>query len=39
MFGKDGKPMPNLFKEDGLHLTEIGYALWNKVIAPWLKAL
>ena len=38
MFGKDGKPMPDLFKEDGLHLNEKGYVIWAKVVNNWLKA-
>ncbi|YCM42216.1 SGNH/GDSL hydrolase family protein [Verrucomicrobiaceae bacterium 227] len=35
MLGEDGKPMADLFKSDGLHMTEKGYALWNKVVADW----
>ncbi len=35
MLGADGKPMADLFKSDGLHMTEKGYALWNKVVAGW----
>lgn len=35
MLGSDGKPMAELFLSDGLHMTEKGYALWNKVVADW----
>ena len=35
MLGEDGKPMADLFKSDGLHMTEKGYSLWNKVVADW----
>jgi len=36
MMGKDGKPMGDLFKDDGLHLNAKGYALWNKVVKEWI---
>jgi lysophospholipase L1-like esterase len=35
MLGQDGKPMAELFMSDGLHMTEKGYALWNKVVTDW----
>jgi hypothetical protein len=35
--GSDGKPRPELFVGDGLHLTEQGYALWSGLLAPVLK--
>ena len=38
MLGADGKPMAELFKSDGLHMTEKGYVLWNKVVAGWVAA-
>jgi lysophospholipase L1-like esterase len=34
MLGPNGKPRPELFSEDGLHMNERGYALWARVIAP-----
>lgn len=34
MLGPDGKPRPELFVEDGLHLNGEGYALWTRVIQP-----
>jgi lysophospholipase L1-like esterase len=37
MLGRDGKPRPELFVEDGLHMTDAGYAIWNKLVAPHLK--
>ncbi len=33
----DSTPRAELFKKDGLHLNEQGYALWNKILEPWLK--
>jgi lysophospholipase L1-like esterase len=33
----DGTPMPDIFKADRLHMTEAGYAIWQKVIKPYLK--
>ncbi len=32
MLGQDGKPMPDLFIEDGLHLSDKGYAMWTAVV-------
>jgi lysophospholipase L1-like esterase len=37
MLGADGKPRPELYAEDGLHLSEKGYAFWTKAVAPYLK--
>ena len=37
MLGVDGKPRPELFIEDGLHMTPAGYALWKSIVAPYLK--
>lgn len=36
MLGGDGKPREELFISDGLHLSKEGYALWNKIIRPYL---
>lgn len=33
----DGSPMPDIFKADRLHMNEKGYAIWQKVIRPYLK--
>ena len=37
MLGADGKPRPELFVEDMLHLNHKGYALWTAMIKPRLK--
>ena len=37
MLGKDGKPSPELFLKDGLHLNEQGYKIWADAIRPLLK--
>jgi lysophospholipase L1-like esterase len=36
MLGDDGKPRPELFVQDGLHLSEAGYELWTKLLLPHL---
>jgi len=37
MLGSDGKPRPELFRPDGLHMVAKGYELWVSIIAPRLK--
>lgn len=37
MLGADGKPMPDIFIKDNLHMNAKGYAIWQKIIAPYLK--
>ncbi len=39
MLGPDGKPRPELFVEDGLHMSQAGYALWTRLIRPRLESL
>jgi lysophospholipase L1-like esterase len=34
MLGADGKPRPELYVEDGLHMTPAGYAIWRAALAP-----
>src|SRR5438477_5821026 len=34
MLGRDGKPRPELFVEDRLHMNAAGYALWPERIKP-----
>lgn len=36
MMGKDGKPNPELFVEDGLHINVAGYILWTEILRPYL---
>ena len=36
MLLKDGKPMPDIFLKDSLHMNAKGYAIWQKEIAPHL---
>jgi lysophospholipase L1-like esterase len=36
MIGADGKPRPELFAKDGLHLSAKGYQLWNSLVAEHL---
>ncbi|RKR83675.1 GDSL-like lipase/acylhydrolase family protein [Mucilaginibacter gracilis] len=33
MLGADGKPKRELFLDDGLHLSKLGYAVWKTIIA------
>ncbi len=37
MIGPDGRPRPELFVEDGLHMSAAGYELWRKTLAPFLR--
>ncbi|HEY9220414.1 MAG TPA: GDSL-type esterase/lipase family protein [Lutibacter sp.] len=32
-----GKPSEKWFLEDGLHMTDDGYKLWTKILAPYIK--
>ncbi|MEO8403223.1 MAG: GDSL-type esterase/lipase family protein [Chitinophagaceae bacterium] len=36
MLDKDGAPMKDIFLEDNLHMNAKGYAIWQKVIQPYL---
>lgn len=36
MLGEDGKPRKELFKNDGLHMTDEGYVIWAKELEPHL---
>jgi len=36
MIGPDGKPNADLLREDGLHMNEKGYAIWNEMLKPHL---
>jgi lysophospholipase L1-like esterase len=36
MLGSDGKPRPELFVEDGLHMNAEGYRLWSEKLRPLL---
>lgn len=32
MLGSDGKPRPEIFLDDGLHMNDVGYQIWNEVL-------
>jgi lysophospholipase L1-like esterase len=34
MLGANGRPQPELFVDDSLHMTPAGYAIWRKQVAP-----
>ena len=36
MIGADGKPRPELFVDDGLHMTDEGYRVWSDLLRPLL---
>lgn len=36
LLGPGGTPRPELYLEDGLHLSEAGYALWTDIVEPLL---
>lgn len=38
MIGQDGKPRPELFAKDGLHLNNAGYEVWTEVVEKSLLA-
>jgi len=38
MLGADGRPRPELFRADSLHMTPAGYAIWRDAVAPALAA-
>ena len=37
MLGPDGRPLPDIFIEDGLHMNAKGYAIWTAVVRPFLR--
>lgn len=37
MLGPDGRPKPDIFVQDGLHMNEKGYAIWREAVAPHLR--
>ena len=36
MLGPNGEPMPDIFIEDHLHMNAKGYAIWQKILQPYL---
>ena len=39
MLGSDGQPRRELFLDDGLHLNDKGYAVWDAALAPLLQSM
>jgi lysophospholipase L1-like esterase len=37
MLNAEGQPIPQLFTKDSLHMNASGYAVWQKIIEPYLK--
>jgi lysophospholipase L1-like esterase len=37
MLGVDGKPKPDIYVADGLHMNAKGYDIWRAAVAPYLK--
>lgn len=37
MRAADGGPRPELLKEDGLHMNDEGYKIWNEIVGPILR--
>jgi lysophospholipase L1-like esterase len=33
MLGADGRPRPELYRDDKLHMTPAGYTLWRQLLA------
>jgi lysophospholipase L1-like esterase len=38
LLGDDSEPQKLLFRDDGLHMNDKGYALWNKLLLPVITA-
>ncbi len=36
LLGPDGRPRPDLFVDDELHLNDAGYAIWTELVDPYL---
>jgi len=36
MLGPDGKPKPDIYVADNLHMNANGYAIWTSIVAPYL---
>lgn len=36
MLGPDGKPKPDIFLADNLHMNPKGYAIWKEIVGPYL---
>lgn len=34
MLGPDGRPRPDLYAADGLHMSPAGYAIWKDILRP-----
>jgi hypothetical protein len=37
MLGPDGKPKPDIFVKDNLHMNPKGYAIWTPIVREFLK--
>ncbi|TWT85328.1 GDSL-like Lipase/Acylhydrolase [Posidoniimonas polymericola] len=38
MLGDDGRPRPELFRDDNLHMTPAGYTIWNDAVRELVQA-
>lgn len=36
MLGPDGRPRPDIYRADRLHMNATGYAIWNDAVRPYL---
>jgi hypothetical protein len=37
MLGPDGKPKPDIFVKDNLHMNPKGYAIWTPIVREFLE--
>ena len=37
MLGPDGKPKPDIYRDDGLHMNAKGYVIWKEALAPYVR--
>ncbi len=37
MLGANGEPLPDIFREDNLHINEKGYVIWTRILEKYLR--
>jgi len=39
LLGRNGRPRPELYVADGIHMTPAGYEIWDRIVGPVLRSL